>query len=180
MRAIDFFGDGSFFFLDAPGHAVGHINALARTSTQPDTFLYMGGDSYHHAAELRPSENVPLPQSIEVPYLNPYPCPGHLFHSFHPCASSGNPNNTAFVKIGEKAPAIDLAAAQEVVHKIQAFDADENVFAVAAHDWSLKEVMDLYPQSANEWKRKGWKAKGRWRFLADFQKAVDLAVSSKL
>lgn len=87
MRAIDFFGDGSFFFLDAPGHAVGHINALARTSTNPSTFIYMGGDSFHHCAALRPNEYMPLPKSIEVPNLNPYPCPGDLFHSFHPCSS---------------------------------------------------------------------------------------------
>ena len=180
MRAIDFFGDGSFFFLDAPGHAVGHINALARTSTNPNTFIYMGGDSFHHCAALRPNEYTPLPESIEVPNLNPYPCPGDLFHSFHPCASQGSAGSTPFVTIGEKSPAIDVAAAQEVVHKIKAFDADPNILVIAAHDWSLSEVLDFYPQSANDWKVKGWKEKGRWRFLVDFQKAVDLARRQKL
>ena len=180
MGAIDYFGDGSLYFLDAPGHAVGHINALARTSTNPDTFLYMGGDSFHHPAALRPNELTPLPDSIEVPYLNPYPCPGDLFHSFHPCADQGKANSEPFVVVGEKSPAIDLAAAREVVNKIKAFDADDNIMVITAHDWSLLEVLELYPQSANNWKAKGWKEKGRWRFLVDFQKAVDLARNSKL
>jgi len=180
MRAIDFFGDGSLYFLDAPGHAVGHINALARTSTNPDTFIYMGGDSYHHAAELRPSENVPLPNPVEVANLNPYPCPAELFHSFHPCAGYEDPSRTPFVKIGEKSPAIDLEEARRTVDKITAFDADENILLVAAHDWSLKDVVEYFPRSSNDWKRKGWKETGRWRFLADFQKAVDLASKSKL
>lgn len=180
MRALDFFGDGSFFFLDAPGHAVGHLNALARTSVRPDTFIYMGGDSYHHCAALRPNKYTPLPESIEVPNLNPFPCPGDLFHSFHPCASHGAANSAPFVKIGEKSPAIDLEAARDTLRKIEVFDADENILCVSAHDWSLKDVLDYYPQPANDWKAKGWKEKGRWRFLANFQKSIDLATRQKL
>jgi glyoxylase-like metal-dependent hydrolase (beta-lactamase superfamily II) len=39
--AHDFFGDGSFYLLDAPGHCLGHLARLARTSTNPDTFIMM-------------------------------------------------------------------------------------------------------------------------------------------
>jgi glyoxylase-like metal-dependent hydrolase (beta-lactamase superfamily II) len=46
FRAFDYFGDGSFYLLDAPGHAVGHLCGLARTT--PDTFVFMGGDICHH------------------------------------------------------------------------------------------------------------------------------------
>jgi len=180
MKAIDYFGDGSFFFLDAPGHAIGHINALARTSTNPDTFIYMGGDSFHHCAALRPNQYTHLPSSIEVPNLNPYPCPGDLFNQFHPCATQGTTNSSPFVVVGEKSPAIDVTAAREVVDKIKAFDADENILVIAAHDWSLKDVIQFYPQSANAWKEKEWKEKGRWRFLVDFQKAIDLTTNLKL
>ena len=175
LRAIDFFGDDSLYFLDAPGHAVGHINALARTSR--DTFIFMGADSFHHPAALRPSDRVPLPASITVPGLMPSPCPGELFENVHPCS---NPSRTPFVKVGEKSPAIDLAAARSTLHKIETFDADDNVFVIAAHDWSLKDVIELYPRRANDWKTKGWKEAGRWRFLADFQKAIDLASKAKI
>jgi hypothetical protein len=46
FKAFDYFGDGSFYILDSPGHAVGHINALARTSASPKpSFIHLGGDS---------------------------------------------------------------------------------------------------------------------------------------
>ncbi|KAK3722160.1 hypothetical protein LTR37_002593 [Vermiconidia calcicola] len=180
LRAVDFFQDGSLYFLDAPGHAVGHINALARTSINPSTFIYMGGDSFHHPATLRPSEFVRLPESVEVPGLNPYPCPGDVFHPIHPCGSEGRADDTPFVTVSEKSPAIDVSAAREVVRKIHAFDADHNIMVIAAHDWSLLDVLELFPRAANDWKTKGWKEKGRWRFLVDFQKAVNLVRRQKL
>src|SRR5262245_15618148 len=31
FNALDFFGDGSFYLLDAPGHCIGHMCGLART-----------------------------------------------------------------------------------------------------------------------------------------------------
>ena len=49
-RAYDFFGDGSFFLLDTPGHMPGHLGAMARTSV--DEWVFMGGDCCHHRALL--------------------------------------------------------------------------------------------------------------------------------
>jgi len=43
-RAYDFFGDGSIYIIDAPGHLPGHINILARTSAE-GSWIYLGGDS---------------------------------------------------------------------------------------------------------------------------------------
>ena len=45
-RAFDFFGDGSFLLLDAPGHMAGHMMGLARTGV--DEYVVMGGDCCHH------------------------------------------------------------------------------------------------------------------------------------
>jgi glyoxylase-like metal-dependent hydrolase (beta-lactamase superfamily II) len=45
LAAYDYFGDGSFFIIEAPGHEIGHINALARVTSDPPSFIYMGGDS---------------------------------------------------------------------------------------------------------------------------------------
>lgn len=84
------------------------------------------------------------------------------------------------MKVGEKSPAIDLDAARTTLHKIESFDAHESILVIAAHDWSLRDVVEFYPNKANDWKRKGWKEAGRWRFLADFQKAVDLASKAKM
>ncbi|KAK7050823.1 hypothetical protein VNI00_004934 [Paramarasmius palmivorus] len=46
-RTLDFYGDGSLFIVDAPGHLPGHINVLVRTS--PDGgWVLLAGDSAHH------------------------------------------------------------------------------------------------------------------------------------
>jgi glyoxylase-like metal-dependent hydrolase (beta-lactamase superfamily II) len=84
FQAFDYFNDGSYYLLSMPGHAVGHLGGLARVSHNPDSFIFMGGDSCHHAGELRPSEYRPLPKNISP---NPFtsisapkaPCPGAQF-----------------------------------------------------------------------------------------------------
>lgn len=51
-------------------------------------------------------------------------------------------------------------------------DANEKVFTIIAHDWSLKGVIDEWPKTLNAWKEEGWKDGTRWKFLEDFEKAV--------
>ncbi|KAG6834259.1 hypothetical protein H0H93_010800 [Arthromyces matolae] len=46
-RAFDFYGDGSLFIIDAAGHLPGHLNILARTSSD-GAWIYLAGDSAHH------------------------------------------------------------------------------------------------------------------------------------
>ncbi|KAF8809556.1 Metallo-hydrolase/oxidoreductase [Phlegmacium glaucopus] len=46
-RALDFYSDGSLYIIDAPGHLSGHINVLARTSSD-GAWIYLAGDSAHH------------------------------------------------------------------------------------------------------------------------------------
>ncbi|KAH7873147.1 Metallo-hydrolase/oxidoreductase [Lentinula edodes] len=46
-HALDFWGDGSLYLVDAAGHLPGHIVLIARTS--PDGgWILLGGDSAHH------------------------------------------------------------------------------------------------------------------------------------
>lgn len=40
-RAYDYFGDGSFYILDTPGHMQGHLSGLAQTG--PQEWVFMGG-----------------------------------------------------------------------------------------------------------------------------------------
>lgn len=49
-RTYDYFGDGSFLLVDAPGHMPGHLGGLARTAT--DEWVFMGGDCCHHRSLL--------------------------------------------------------------------------------------------------------------------------------
>ena len=49
-RAHDYFGDGSLFLIDTPGHMPGHLGAIAMTST--NEWVFMGGDCCHHRSLL--------------------------------------------------------------------------------------------------------------------------------
>lgn len=173
FAALDFYGDGSFYLLDTPGHADGHMCALARTTAEPEaTFVFLGGDVAHQAGEFRPTVYLPLPERIEPsPHDAPFSgkpsfCPGEIFQAIHPRKSRTEP----FFKpaTAEDAPHLDAAEAKRSIDKMTEFDACEDVFSVIAHDQSLFDVVDFYPKLANEWKAKGWGREGRWRFLNEF------------
>lgn len=48
-KALDFYGDGSLYIVDSPGHVEGHVNVLVRTSKGPsgDNWIFLAGDSAH-------------------------------------------------------------------------------------------------------------------------------------
>ena len=57
---------------------------------------------------------------------------------------------------------------RDTIRKVEVVDFDEDVLTVLAHDWSLKGLIEEFPAELNGWKEKGWREKGRWKFLADF------------
>ncbi|KAI2465743.1 beta-lactamase-like protein [Annulohypoxylon bovei var. microspora] len=174
--AIDYFGDGSFYFLDSPGHCIGHICGLARVTSNPDSFILMGGDIIHHGGELRPHHYHPLPDHISPHPFNPVaptPCPGEMFEKilrdgkeqpFY-VPSSTSPN-------GQPTVHEDVAEAIESIKKLQEVDAYDNILVVPAHEHYILDVVDFFPKLANDFMKKGWVKKVRWAFLADFAKAV--------
>jgi hypothetical protein len=174
FKAVDFFGDGSFYLLDTPGHAVGHLAGLARTTSNPDSFIMMGGDLCHHGGELRPSQHMKVPREI-IPhpfglrsFASSPVCPGSLFDDLianRPCEETG-----AFFL---PAMGLDIPVAVSTIRKTQKFDSRDDIFFVFAHDSTLRGVVDLFPSSANTWKQKGWAEQLRWAFLEDFQSAVE-------
>ncbi|KAI4233879.1 MAG: hypothetical protein LQ352_008214 [Teloschistes flavicans] len=166
--SYDLFGDGSFYILDVPGHAIGHISGLARTT--PDTFVFMGGDVCHFGGSYRPTQYAPMPTEIptSVP-LDPRfntPCPCSIFTACH--RDPENARTSPFYKVTQ-APGgwyVDPKVAQQSVDRLEEFDADENVFVCVAHDGGLIPVVDWFPNGTlNEWKAKGWKEKSKWGFL---------------
>lgn len=190
FNAIDFFCDGSFYLLQVPGHCVGHMNALARVTSNPDSFIFMGADTFHHAGQIRPSKGVPLPQTVD---LGNEPTSTEKFSKLHPStrfknagAGSGyddftaesdfrtTPFTTIQVQADGTSIAHDLPGARAALGKLQKFDSDDRVFVVPAHDISLKDVVEYFPKApADDWKEKGWKEKGRWLFLRDFEAALN-------
>lgn len=56
--ALDFFGDGSVWVVDSPGHLIGHVNLLVRAA--PDQWVYLGGDCCHDIRILRGEKEIAL------------------------------------------------------------------------------------------------------------------------
>ncbi|KAF2843304.1 Metallo-hydrolase/oxidoreductase [Patellaria atrata CBS 101060] len=170
FNAFDYFGDGSFYLLDTPGHAPGHMAGLARVTNNPDTFVFMGGDCCHHGGEFRPTEYLPLPTTIEP---NPMPerhsvCPGSLLQRVHPKRKADEP----FYEIAPDFPK-DIEQATWTVRGCEEFDANDDVLVAMAHDQSLLGILGFFPQTLNAWKEKKYKEIARWRFLRDFADAVE-------
>jgi glyoxylase-like metal-dependent hydrolase (beta-lactamase superfamily II) len=177
--ALDLYGDGSFYLLDTPGHTVGHLSALARTTADPPTFIFMGGDIAHHGGEFRPTEYMPLPVDISPNPFRHSPglpssrrppalatCPGDIFVAIHPKRSRTEP-------FFDPTPAEGgwhhcAGEATRSIRKMTEFDAYDNIFPVIAHDNSLFGVVDVYPKNANDWQAKGWKSQSQWGWLNEF------------
>ncbi|GME48655.1 hypothetical protein GTA08_BOTSDO01880 [Neofusicoccum parvum] len=56
--ALDFWGDGSVWVVDAPGHLVGHVNLLVRVGER--RWVYLGGDCCHDPRILRGEKGIAL------------------------------------------------------------------------------------------------------------------------
>lgn len=124
----------------------------------------------HHASEFRPTEYLPLPESVEPNPLLPafakstFVCPGSIFEAIHPNKSSTEPFVKALGFMHDDSQGACLS-----LEKLLPFDAQENVFSLIAHDLSLMDVLEFYPKTLNDWKQKGWKEQSHWRFLRDFK-----------
>ncbi|KXH49239.1 hypothetical protein CSIM01_13107 [Colletotrichum simmondsii] len=178
FTAFDYFGDGSLYIVDAPGHSIGHIGAIARTTCNPDTFVFMGADSCHHCGEFRPSERRQIPSecglgsSIPMP---PAPCGGMTFDERK--SHQGGLRETPFYSITRDQQYAesthDHGAADATIAKVQEMDGYDNVFVIMAHDDSIPKIVDMFPKTLNQWKSKRWHERGRWAFLNDLKGLAD-------
>jgi glyoxylase-like metal-dependent hydrolase (beta-lactamase superfamily II) len=162
--AIDYFGDGSFYFLDSPGHAIGHLCALARTTVNPPTFILMGGDICHDPGIFRPSEYLPVPSSISPNPLNleseiPF-CPGSAFEELQHSRGRKPTDSLYDMCFGH-----DIPLAKKTRDHLQELDCHEDIFTIIAHDSAVRDGVDHFPESLNAWKERGWGNKTRWTWL---------------
>lgn len=175
VPAHDLFGDGSFYLLNTPGHAVGHLSALARTTAtihqspkhEGDTFILMGGDCCHHMAQMRPSMQWPLPCDISVlsaPGQSSSLASGLSWDLEHHPQGEDVPILQISDHSDGKSAATDAIEATKSLHRIRALD-KANVFTIISHDKSLINVVELFPATANDWKLLGWSERARWKFL---------------
>lgn len=158
--AIDFFGDGSFFLLDTPGHSVGHITGLVRTTSNPDTFIILGGDTCHHPGEMRPSDRVPLDKHADSQYLR------YLIRIARTsvCPFFAVPRDAEITRSCHS-----ISDTEESIRNLQSLDACDNVFTILSHDASICDVLKFFPDTLNDWKALGWRELSFWAFLKDLQ-----------
>ncbi|OGM47386.1 metallo-beta-lactamase superfamily protein [Aspergillus bombycis] len=164
--AYDFFGDGSFYLLDTPGHCIGHMCGLARTTPSPNaSFVLLGGDICHFAGIFRPNIHMPLPDPMPL-------C--SLFTDHHPrraMAELGDGSRTPFYLVSNDACSahVDPKLAQRSVNSLAAFDSHPDVMVCLAHDEDLiKHLPTLNNNPSddlNSWKSRGFKEKIRWLWL---------------
>ena len=170
FNAFDYFGDGSFYLLDSPGHSVGHLCGLARTiAGNKPTFVFMGGDSSHHGGEFRPSEYLPIPKEISpspVKKIQPV-CPGHLLQDIHRTKNPTEP----FYKVNESF-AHDIVKCDWTIDGLQEVDAHPNILLIVAHDQTVLDTLDFYPKPMNDWFEKDHAKKAKWKFLGDFSDGI--------
>lgn len=57
-HTVDYFGDGSMYIIDSPGHLRGHLNLLLRTG--PSKWVYLGGDCCHDPRILTGEKDIAL------------------------------------------------------------------------------------------------------------------------
>lgn len=174
LPAHDYFGDGSFYLLDTPGHCTGHICGLARVTSNPSSFIFMGGDACHFSGDLRPSSSIPLPDEIPEGVLDnskffPTPCPGDLFTAHHPRIDDRNDSKrTPWYEITDhpRAAYIDPELSRKTLKKMQAFDDSPDVLMIIAHDPTSLQVLPTLnnqpDEDLNQWKEKGLKEKCHW------------------
>jgi hypothetical protein len=139
-----------------------------RTTKDPDTFVFLGGDLTHHGGELRPSQYLSLASAAAN--VSKKGCEDEAFNALGLLQTSrGRKIDQAFF---DPVITCDFDEALKTIAYAQEADGKETIFYIAAHDETLKGVVDVFPRKVNYWKRQGWREETLWKFLGDFQGGV--------
>lgn len=165
FSAYDYFGDGSLYLLDTPGHCVAHLCALVRTTTSPDTFVFLAGDAAHHCGEIRPSAYSPLPECMPLSDAKGHTvpiCPGSWYEDLQ-LSRNRDPKGPLW----QPSFGHDMEQTMATLGHVQEYDGDENVFIILAHDPSLRAPdVPFFPTPVNDWKKRGLSQKYKWAWVA--------------
>lgn len=109
-----------------------------------------------------------MPQSIsphpykvesEVPF-----CPGSVFDELQE-SRGRKPNESMY----EMCFGHDVPLAQNTRNQLQELDCQDNVFVIIAHDATVRDGVEHFPASLNDWKEKGWGKNVKWTWLRDLE-----------
>jgi hypothetical protein len=186
MKAIDHFGDGSFYLLDTPGvsfqpdlkrpvlmrslkHFTGHMSALARVT--PSSFIVLGGDTHHHVGQFRPTgafqDTIPCPGDLLADARNAISIDFFWSTKTTPGAFDIPSRTKPFFALSDVPGSFyeDPVTATLTVDKLAAFDADADFLTIITHDQSIQSILPYFPASLSTWQADGLKAKTAWQFV---------------
>lgn len=116
-----------------------------------------------------PDELEPSPLGVNSRYnLRVDCCSRQIFVDVHPEHS----NNTPFLQIKAGHP-YNVDMAKGALKGMEAFDADERVLVIIAHDYTLLPFLSFFPEDANKCFEDNCKSKSRWVFLKDMAQNVE-------
>ncbi|KAJ7588103.1 beta-lactamase-like protein [Mycena floridula] len=172
--AVDFFGDGSFYLLDVPGHCPGHMAGLARVT--PTSFILLAGDAFHNVGQIRPSEHLhdhyPIPQEIlDESRLNI-----NRKYFFAPDDNTDlSTERTPFFTVANVGAYSDPPTARISQLVTTTFDSNPDVLVITAHDPAMEGILQLFPKSIRQWKQSGVKDEGIWLFAKNTTRGYRLS-----
>jgi hypothetical protein len=146
-------------------HIAGHMGALARVT--PTNFILFAGDAFHQAGQIRPSPH--LSTSFPVP-ANILDASRHSIsheYFFAPDDDTDLHNRTIpFLAVATGAESFyqDPVTSRISQFMLGVFDSDEDVLVLTAHDASMHDFLEFFPNTLNEWQKKGVKDRGVWNF----------------
>ncbi|KZO99394.1 hypothetical protein CALVIDRAFT_534374 [Calocera viscosa TUFC12733] len=143
-KAFDFFGDGSFWLMQARSimkHCPGHQVALCRVSMSPDTYVLLGGDTCHSRYIYTPFPE-PAARSDVACWAHP---------------SEGPVGSTK----GSHTMHVDLDQAYKSIARLTRMEMEDNVMCVVAHETDVAYELGIgvgeMKQGWESWKENGWK-----------------------
>jgi hypothetical protein len=128
----------------------------------------MGGDVCHYAGIFRPSQYLPIPNTISPHPCHPEHdsvlCPGEAFAQLQKSRGRESTDSLFDLTFG-----LDLELATKTTHQLQELDCNEDIFVVVAHDSTVRDGVPHFPQSLNDWKAQGFGKGLKWAFLRDLE-----------
>ncbi|VUC37335.1 unnamed protein product [Clonostachys rosea] len=152
-RAFDFFGDGSFWILDAPGHMPGNLGAAVKLQGGEDWVL-LGGDCCHSMQVLR---CFPLAAQRTKVYFR---VPLILLIVISALLRGEKEMATYIAEDGKVAAWLhkDIPAANKTIDKIRTAEAQFGVHVALAHDatWMIDQSDPVLMSLLSDSKKGKW------------------------
>ena len=149
--------------------------ALARVT--PTSFILFAGDAFHQAGQIRPSPylSTSLPVPADVLDASRHDISRKYF--FAPDDDTDLHNRTVpFLAIatGTESFYQDPVISRISQFMLGVFDSDMDVLVLTSHDTSMNDVLGFFPNTLNDWQKKGIKDRGVWNFADTSSKGYRL------